>query len=122
MGNRSQRNREQVSCMPSLTFSDEGSLFNQIREVAGRCSGRRAGYRAIFSSAHAAFKSFRSFLKHPQERFLLSLVNFCSETVKQFGFVDEKFSERKRSPLRFNRCPREPREPGRDFIRLVRVL
>ena len=67
--------------MPEFAFADEGSLFNQIREVAGRCGGRCAGYRGVFAGAHAALESFRAFLKHPQKRFLLTLVNRRSETV-----------------------------------------
>src|SRR5450432_3974326 len=55
MRNRSQGNREYVSCMPTLTFADEGSFFDQIREIAGRRGWRRASYSAVLSGAHAAF-------------------------------------------------------------------
>ena len=68
--------------MPEFTFADERSFFYKIRETGGRGSGRCTGYRRVFSGAHAALESFRAFRKHPQERFLLPLVNLRSKTVK----------------------------------------
>ena len=87
--------------MPALPLPDERIFLRQIREVTCGCCGRRAGDSAVLAGTHAAFESFRPFLEHSNERFLLPVVQLSTDAVEQLRLVDQELDECKGAPLRF---------------------
>src|SRR5664279_4435340 len=111
-----QRHRKIVTRVSELTRSHERPLLCQVHQIAGSRCRRSPGDRPILAGAKAALESFRAFLEHPQQRLLLPVIELASQLVKQFCFLDQKFYERKRAPLRFNRDSSKPPKPVGNFI------
>src|SRR5665213_2492198 len=105
--------------MAALARADQSALGHEIGEVARRGCGRCPGDADIFAGAQPALESLRIFAQHPEQRFLLTVVELIAQAVEQAGLVDQELDERYCAPLRFDGRCREPGEPWRDIVDLV---
>ena len=94
--------------MPNLAGANECTSFDEVGEIAGRCSGRCPRDGHVVAGAQTTLEALGAFLEHSQESSFLSCVDLAMQAVEELRFRDDEFNLRDAASLGLERDSGKP--------------